>query len=63
MVHNDNGISFFCRGLKFTQIGAASLFFEVGAFVFFTKGIQKSDRNFFITPLFPLEIFAQNEKY
>jgi hypothetical protein len=24
---------------------------------------QKSRRNFFVTPLFPLEIFAQNEKY
>jgi len=24
---------------------------------------QKSGRNFFVTPLFPLEIFAQNEKY
>jgi len=38
-------------------------FFESKVVVFSQRGLRKSGRNFFITPLFPLEIFAQNEKH
>ncbi|AAM07980.1 predicted protein [Methanosarcina acetivorans C2A] len=42
---------------------AQKTFFGVKILVFSQIGLRKSGRNFFTTPLFPLEIFAQNEKH
>jgi len=60
MVHNDNGICFFCREQKFAWVGSASFLGFLSFFV--KKSLQEFRRKFFRTPLFPLEVFAENEK-